>query len=63
MCAQCDPRRVKSFERGVWQAERLGDLQKFVVGSPLFPLACVVAFFAFMSGAVWGVNVLVDTLL
>jgi hypothetical protein len=52
MCAQCDPARVESFERGVSQAEKLGQLQKFLVASPLFPLGCVLAFFAVVIATV-----------
>jgi hypothetical protein len=45
------------------QAQALGDLQNFVVKSPLFPVACVAAFFGFMYFVCWAVPALVDTLL
>lgn len=32
------------------QAERIGELQTFVMKSPLFPTACVVVFFAGVVG-------------
>lgn len=45
------------------QAQALGDLQNFVMKSPLFPTACVAAFFAAMYFVCWAVPTLVDTLL
>jgi hypothetical protein len=45
------------------QAQALGDLQTFVVRSPLFPVACVVVFFGFVVAALWAVNAVVDALL
>jgi hypothetical protein len=45
------------------QAQALGDLQNFVVASPLFPLACVAAFFGFMYFVCWAVPALIDALL
>jgi len=37
---------VEKIARVEAQAERLGELQKFIVASPLFPLALVLAFVA-----------------
>ena len=45
------------------QAQALGDLQTFVVKSPLFPFACVALFFGFMYFVSWAVPTLVDSLL
>jgi len=45
------------------QAQALGDLQNFVVRSPLFPGACVVVFYALLFLVVGGVPKLVDALL
>jgi len=42
MCKECSPARAARVARMEVQAERLGDLQKFVVGSPLLPLAAAV---------------------
>lgn len=63
MCAQCDPRRVETFERGVAQAERLGQAQKVLRESPFFPAALVAAFIGLVMFALWGVEVSVDALL
>lgn len=45
------------------RAQQLGDLQNFVMKSPLFPIAVVAAFFGFMYFVCWAVPALVDTLL
>lgn len=45
------------------QAQALGDLQTFVMKSPLFPTACVIVFFVTMFLVVGGVPKLVDALL
>lgn len=45
------------------QAQALGDLQNFVMKSPIFPTACVVVFFGFMYLVCWAVPTLVDTML
>lgn len=34
------------------QAARIGQLEKFVTGSPILPTTAVIAFFAFVIGAV-----------
>lgn len=49
--------------RAEQQAQALGDIQTFVVRSPLFPVMCVAGFFAFMYGAVWFVETTVAALL
>ena len=45
------------------QAQALGDLQTFVIRSPLFPVACVMVFFGFMYFVCWAVPAMVDALL
>lgn len=45
------------------QAQALGDLQTFVMKSPLFPLACVLAFFGFVGFVGWAIPKVVDMLL
>lgn len=57
------PWSAAKIARAEVQAQRLGELQTFVMRSPLFPLACVVAFFAFLGFAQWAVNTVVDALL
>jgi hypothetical protein len=54
---------AEKIAREELRAEQLGDLQKFVTRSPLFPIACVAAFFGFMYVVCWAVPTLVDTLL
>ncbi len=54
------PERI---EREELRAQQLGDLQKFVMKSPLFPVAVVAAFFGAMYFVCWAVPTLVDTLL
>lgn len=60
-------------ERGRWSAERiarverqaqaLGDLQAFVMKSPLFPVAIVAGVYGALYTAVWAVETLVGILL
>ena len=54
---------AKKIARAEQQAQALGDLQTFVIKSPLFPFACVAAFFAFMYSAVWFVETVVAAVL
>lgn len=42
MCKECSPKRAARVARMEVQAERLGDLQNFVVGSPLLPVLAAV---------------------
>lgn len=61
------------FERKRWSPERiareelraqqLGDMQKIVMASPLFPWACAALFFAALMFVTWAVPMAVDTLL
>jgi hypothetical protein len=46
MCKECSPARAKRVARMEVQAERLGDLQKFFVGSPLLPVVAAVVLVA-----------------
>lgn len=43
MCKECSPKRAARVARMERQAEAIGDLQKFVVRSPLLPLVAAVA--------------------
>lgn len=54
---------AEKIERVERRAERLGDLERFVVRSPLFPVMCVVAFYGFIVGAHWAVETFVGWLL
>lgn len=45
------------------RAQEIGDLQSFVMKSPLFPFVVVMGFFAVMIFASWAVPALVDALL
>lgn len=57
------PWSAAKIARAEQQAQALGDLQTFVIKSPLFPFACVAAFFAFMYSAVWFVETVVAAIL
>lgn len=45
------------------QAQALGDIQNFVVRSPLFPVVCVALFFGLIGFATWVIPRLVDAML
>jgi hypothetical protein len=49
MCLECSTRRANRVARKTEQAERIGQLQKFIVQSPLFPAVVVVGFFALIG--------------
>lgn len=49
MCKECSPRRAARVARMEVQAERLGDLQKFVVAGPVLPFVASVVLFGSAS--------------
>jgi hypothetical protein len=57
------PWNAEKIAREELRAQQLGDMQKFVMKSPLFPAACVVGFFLFVMFGLWAGNAVVDALL